>query len=75
MALKGRNAFLLVAVVFHLVYAWSIFDIYFVSPIVRGMRAHAVPDEAAPAKRLVLFVGEFWCSISIDMRLSMKGFC
>jgi GPI ethanolamine phosphate transferase 1 len=56
-AQKGRHAFLLIAVVFHLVYAWSIFDIYFVSPIVRGMKAHSVPDEDAPAKRLILFVG------------------
>jgi hypothetical protein len=59
MARLGRNGFLLIAVVFHLVYVYSIFDIYFVSPIVRGMREFEVPDEPAPAKRLVLFVGKF----------------
>lgn len=58
MARLGRNGFLAIAVVFHLIYIWSIFDTYFVSPIVHGMREHAVPSEKAPAKRLVLFVGK-----------------
>ncbi|KAF2217807.1 hypothetical protein CERZMDRAFT_55215 [Cercospora zeae-maydis SCOH1-5] len=58
MARLGRVGFLGVAVVFHLIYIYSIFDIYFVSPIVRGMRAYRVEDHAAPAKRLVLYVGD-----------------
>ena len=57
----GRLGFLTVAFVFHFIYAMSIFDIYFVSPIVHGMRAHSVAVEFArpepPAQRLVLFVG------------------
>jgi hypothetical protein len=58
MARMGRLGFLAVAVVFHLIYAYSIFDIYFVSPIVSGMREYSVAHrEEAPAKRLVLFVG------------------
>jgi hypothetical protein len=58
MARMGRLGFLAVAVVFHLIYAYSIFDIYFVSPIVSGMREYSVVHrEEAPAKRLVLFVG------------------
>ncbi|KAL1962009.1 hypothetical protein VTN77DRAFT_653 [Rasamsonia byssochlamydoides] len=61
MARFGRVGFLTLALVFHLMYVYSIFDIYFVSPIVSGMRSFGVerePGEEAPAKRLVLFVGD-----------------
>ncbi len=58
MARLGRGGFLALAVVFHLVYIYSIFDIYFVSPIVHGMRPYRVELDRAPAKRLVLYVGD-----------------
>ncbi|OAA80810.1 ATP release protein [Akanthomyces lecanii RCEF 1005] len=61
MAAFSRFGFLAVAVIFHLAYIYSIFDIYFVSPIVTGMRLHGVeraPSVKAPADRLVLFVGD-----------------
>jgi len=58
MATLGRGGFLALAVVFHLVYIYSIFDIYFVSPIVHGMQAHSLELDHAPARRLVLFVGD-----------------
>lgn len=58
MARLGRRGFLALAVVFHLVYILSIFDIYFVSPIVHGMKAYKVEHHPAPAKRLFLFVGD-----------------
>ncbi|KAF2002333.1 PigN-domain-containing protein [Amniculicola lignicola CBS 123094] len=58
MAQLGRYRFLTIAVVFHLIYIYSIFSIYFVSPIVHGMREHHVENQEAPAKRLVLFVGD-----------------
>ncbi|KIW32800.1 uncharacterized protein PV07_04321 [Cladophialophora immunda] len=58
MARIGRGGFLALAVVFHLVYVYSIFDIYFVSPIVHGMRPIAAQQDRAPSKRLVLFVGD-----------------
>ncbi|KAK2011237.1 phosphatidylinositolglycan class N [Colletotrichum eremochloae] len=61
MAVSSRTGFLAVAVVFHLVYIYSIFDIYFVSPIVSGMKLIQIdrPDHVkAPADRLVLFVGD-----------------
>ncbi|KAE8152183.1 GPI ethanolamine phosphate transferase 1 [Aspergillus avenaceus] len=61
MARVGRVGFLTLAVIFHLLYAYSIFDIYFVSPIVSGMRSFNVERKAnteAPAKRLFLFVAD-----------------
>lgn len=61
MARLSRVGFLTLAVVFHLIYAYSIFDIYFVSPIVTGMRSFGVerpPNVNAPANRLVLFVAD-----------------
>ena len=58
MARLGRGGFLALAVVFHLVYIYSIFDIYFVSPVVHGMQAYRVQQDKAPAKRLVLYVGD-----------------
>ncbi|PQK09692.1 hypothetical protein BB8028_0002g00160 [Beauveria bassiana] len=57
----SRFGFLAAAMIFHLVYIYSIFDIYFVSPIVTGMRLHGIertPPVKAPADRLVLFVGD-----------------
>jgi hypothetical protein len=73
MARMGRLGFLAVAVAFHLIYAYSIFDIYFVSPIVSGMREYSVAHrQEAPAKRLVLFVGMFRRALlsRIDPRLT-----
>jgi len=57
MAHLSRLGFLAIAVIFHLVYAWSIFDIYFMSPLVHGMREYAIENAEPPAKRLMLFVG------------------
>ncbi|KAI1377548.1 GPI ethanolamine phosphate transferase 1 [Hypoxylon crocopeplum] len=61
MASTSRFRFLVIAMVFHIIYIYSIFDIYFVSPIVSGMQLFQVERPAgvkAPADRLVLFVGD-----------------
>lgn len=61
MARLGRFGFLGIAIIFHSVYIVSIFDIYFVSPIVHGMSSFGVQRNHGaepPAKRLVLFVGD-----------------
>lgn len=46
---------LTLGLVFHLVYIGTVFDCYFTSPVVHGMRPHRLPQ--AEAKRLVLIVG------------------
>ena len=43
-----------IGVVVHLILFYSIFDIYFTSPLVHGMESFA-PVSPPPAKRLVLF--------------------
>lgn len=46
----------LVAIIFHGLYTWSIFDIFFRSPLIHGTTP-TIPPENSPANRLVLFVG------------------
>lgn len=53
----GSTARLLaLGIVFHLVYIGTVFDCYFTSPVVHGMRQHRLSQ--AQAKRLVLIVGD-----------------
>ena len=45
------------ALLLHLVFLASVFDIYFKSPVVQSSRQFS-PDYVAPARRLVLFVAD-----------------
>jgi len=56
MAGYSRRIVLFLGIIFHLVQLGSIFDIYFVTPLVHGMREYK-PDVPAPAKRVILVVG------------------
>jgi phosphatidylinositol glycan class N len=49
---------ILIGVVVHLIVLYSIFDIYFKSPLVHGSNAIERLYPKAPAKRLVLFVAD-----------------
>lgn len=50
---------ILTGIFVHLVILYSIFDIYFKSPLVHGMRPiDKLTKSQAPAKRLVLFVAD-----------------
>ena len=46
--------FLMFGFFVHVVFLYSIFDIYFTSPLAHGMQSHVNPL-VPPAKRLVLF--------------------
>lgn len=52
---------LILGFIFHVVYIRSVFDCYFTSPVVNGMKSYGAVSngERALAKRLVLIVGEF----------------
>ncbi|CAG8470841.1 9634_t:CDS:10 [Ambispora gerdemannii] len=52
-----QSSVLIIGLLFHILYIWSIFDIYFTSPLVHGMTPQRVVLPS-PAKRLVLIVAD-----------------
>ncbi|KAG9078149.1 Glycosyl phosphatidyl inositol anchor synthesis, partial [Ceratobasidium sp. 370] len=67
---------LILGLVFHVVYIYSVFDCYFTSPVVHGMRQHRIqwPHNAPkkpPAKRVVLIVGD---GLRADLLYSLNPF-
>lgn len=60
MVSKREAGLVVLGVVLHSAYMLSIFDIYFKTPIVHGMDP-VFPRIDPPAKRLVLFIGTFFC--------------
>lgn len=50
---------LLIGVIVHLIIFYSIFDVYFKSPLIHGMQPIDKPiDQKSPAKRLCLIVAD-----------------
>ncbi|KAJ7110359.1 Phosphatidylinositolglycan class N-domain-containing protein [Mycena crocata] len=60
---------LLTGLLFHLIYIGSVFDCYFTSPVVHGMRSYGL--DSAESKRLVLIVGD---GLRADLLFQKNGF-
>lgn len=56
--MENISTVLVLGLVFHLVFIWCVFDCYFTSPVVHGMRHFKAGD--GKAERLVLFVGMYY---------------
>jgi phosphatidylinositol glycan class N len=59
---------LVVGLLFHLIYIGTVFDCYFTSPVVHGMKSYGSGDSVTTAKRLVLIVGTFFFHYSTNRR-------
>ncbi|KAF6755115.1 GPI ethanolamine phosphate transferase 1 [Ephemerocybe angulata] len=60
---------LVLGLLFHVIFINSVFDCYFTSPVVSGMKRFSVGS--APAKRLVLIVGD---GLRADLLLNLNAF-
>lgn len=71
----------IIGIIVHIVIVVSIFDVYFKSPLIHGMRPiDKLTEEKSPAKRLVLIVADglradtFFDMIENDQSLYMRYF-
>jgi len=65
---------LLLGLVFHVVYLRSVFDCYFTSPVLQGMKNYGATQEGqqAPAKRLVLIVGSSYLQNNTSLKRFLR---
>lgn len=62
---SNHHKLVVLGVIVHVILLYSIFDIYYTSPLVRGTQPHPITKGDGPAKRLVIIsAGVLYSSIN-----------